>query len=286
MEEFYGYIYKITCFNNLIYIGQHKGQYFDPRYLGSGVKLNKKEIKAKEIIQFCNKEEINDIENYFINLYESYKPEIGLNVKVSKIHIENRKEILQSKNEFIGKINEGIINKVNKSTTDDEIVELNEIIKIKERELLEEQSKNESILKAIKEKQNPEYIEYFEERQIAVDDYIEEESENEYDDLVIDYCIEHKIKDIKNFELSENIYDELHATAYELTKEKVYWLENKDMEFVDNDEIINYNNAIKQLIVINSFWYKIDKDKEFRESFWISMGLIKEEPKQYELMYD
>jgi hypothetical protein len=106
----YGYIYKITCFNELIYIGQHKSEYFDPRYLGSGVKLNRTEIKSIEIIEFCNEQNIDERENYFINLYESYKPEKGLNIKVSIIDIENKQDI-QTGNLHIGKVNNELIGK-------------------------------------------------------------------------------------------------------------------------------------------------------------------------------
>jgi hypothetical protein len=131
----YGYIYKVTCFNELIYIGQHKSEYFDPKYLGSGVNLNRTEIKSIEIIEFCNEQNINERENYFINLYESYKPEKGLNVKVSIIHIENKQGI-QNNNLHIGKVNNELIGKYIHILENDLIDKQGQIIDIRDNNVL------------------------------------------------------------------------------------------------------------------------------------------------------
>lgn len=84
----FGYIYKTTnlC-NNKIYIGQHKGQIFDPYYYGSGTLFQrafKKEGKENfkcEILEECETAKIlNEREIYWIEYYQSRNPEIGYNL--------------------------------------------------------------------------------------------------------------------------------------------------------------------------------------------------------------
>lgn len=66
----YGYIYITTnLINNRVYIGQHKGDKFDPKYIGSGKILNQavakygKENFKTEILFFCeSKESLNSKE--------------------------------------------------------------------------------------------------------------------------------------------------------------------------------------------------------------------------------
>ena len=84
----YGYIYKTTNLrNNKIYIGQHKGQTFDPYYYGSGTwfkRALKKEGKENfkcEILEVCDTAEmLNEREIYWIEFYQSRNSEIGYNL--------------------------------------------------------------------------------------------------------------------------------------------------------------------------------------------------------------
>jgi len=83
------YIYKITNnINGKIYIGQHKQtttkEKID-RYLGSGILIKKaqdkygKENFIKEIVEYCNEENVNDREVYWIRFYNSITPN-GYNI--------------------------------------------------------------------------------------------------------------------------------------------------------------------------------------------------------------
>lgn len=83
------YIYKITNnINGKIYIGQHKQITIKEkvdRYLGSGILIKKaqnkygKENFTKEIIEYCDKENVNDREVYWIRFYNSLTPN-GYNI--------------------------------------------------------------------------------------------------------------------------------------------------------------------------------------------------------------
>lgn len=76
----YGYIYKTTnLINNHCYVGQHKKQYFDKEYKGSGIALHKAIIKYKnknfkvELIEWCiNKSELNKREKFWISELKPY----------------------------------------------------------------------------------------------------------------------------------------------------------------------------------------------------------------------
>lgn len=80
----YGYIYITTnLINNRIYIGQHKGDKLDPKYIGSGKILNQavakygKENFKTEILFFCeSKESLNSKEIETISMYK----EMGFNL--------------------------------------------------------------------------------------------------------------------------------------------------------------------------------------------------------------
>lgn len=78
-KEKISYIYLTTnLINGKKYIGQHTGQIND-NYLGSGVTLVEaiekygKENFIKEILEICNKEELNDKEKYWIAYYNAFK---------------------------------------------------------------------------------------------------------------------------------------------------------------------------------------------------------------------
>ena len=79
MKEKISYIYLTTnLINNKKYIGQHTGQINDS-YLGSGVILTKaiekygKENFKKEILEICEKEELDDKEKYWIAYYNAFE---------------------------------------------------------------------------------------------------------------------------------------------------------------------------------------------------------------------
>lgn len=109
----YGYIYITTnLINNKIYIGQHKSKNYDKKYLGSGLLL-KRALKKygshnfkNEIIMWVkDRNEANEKEIYFIELYNSRNPEIGYNI----VHGGNGGNIISSLpedryNSFIEKI--------------------------------------------------------------------------------------------------------------------------------------------------------------------------------------
>jgi hypothetical protein len=84
----YGYIYKTTnLLNNKIYIGQHKGQLYDPSYYGSGswfsavFKKYGKDNFSCEIIEECETpQSLNDREIYWIEYFQSRNPSIGYNL--------------------------------------------------------------------------------------------------------------------------------------------------------------------------------------------------------------
>lgn len=84
----YGYVYKTTnLLNDKIYIGQHKGNMFDPYYYGSGswfkyiMKRDGKENFKCEILEECDTLELlNEREVYWIEFYQSRNPSIGYNL--------------------------------------------------------------------------------------------------------------------------------------------------------------------------------------------------------------
>ena len=84
----YGYIYKTTnLINGKIYIGQHKGESFDKRYLGSGKylkcaikKYGRNNFKC-ELLEYCESlEDLNDREIYYIKENKSQNKDIGYNI--------------------------------------------------------------------------------------------------------------------------------------------------------------------------------------------------------------
>ena len=84
----YGYIYKTTnLLNGKIYIGQHKAKAYDLSYYGSG-KILKLAIEKYGIDNFSNKilcecsskNDLDKMEKYFINKYDSRNPLVGYNI--------------------------------------------------------------------------------------------------------------------------------------------------------------------------------------------------------------
>ena len=75
----YGYVYETTCLvNGKKYIGQHKSECFDEKYLGSGKtfvkalnKYGKENFKCKILKECYSREELNASEKYFIKLNEA-----------------------------------------------------------------------------------------------------------------------------------------------------------------------------------------------------------------------
>ena len=83
--ELFGIIYKTTnLINNKIYIGQDSHN--TPKYLGSGLNIIKsikkygKENFQKITLEECDRELLNDREQYWIAYYDSMNPEIGYNL--------------------------------------------------------------------------------------------------------------------------------------------------------------------------------------------------------------
>ena len=74
-----GYIYKTSnLINNKIYIGQHKSDYFDFKYFGSGKlileaikKYGIKNFKCELLEECFSLKELNEKEMYYIDLYKS-----------------------------------------------------------------------------------------------------------------------------------------------------------------------------------------------------------------------
>lgn len=85
----YGYIYKTTnLINGKIYIGQHKATKFNAKYKGSGVILKdafKKYGKENFIVEMIDDsasdaDELNKLEIYYIQKYNTRDLEIGYNL--------------------------------------------------------------------------------------------------------------------------------------------------------------------------------------------------------------
>lgn len=87
MKKF-GYIYITTnTINGKIYIGKHEKSFYEPKYFGSGILLNRaikkygKENFENHIIEWCeNKEKLNHQEKYWIRKYNSLDRNYGYNI--------------------------------------------------------------------------------------------------------------------------------------------------------------------------------------------------------------
>lgn len=104
------YIYKITnLINNKIYIGQRrcvKHPSLDIKYFGSGCEIIKAILKygknnfKKEIIEICQKDELNKKEIYWISFYNSTDKKIGYNISLGgsvNPHTKEIKKLLSQK---------------------------------------------------------------------------------------------------------------------------------------------------------------------------------------------
>ena len=110
----YGYIYKTTNkLNNKIYIGQKKSNIFlENKYLGSGKylkhainKYGAENFTVDFIDQADTREQLSNLEIYYIALYNSTDKTIGYNIAKGgigggEVYVNNG-----TKNEFISKRN-------------------------------------------------------------------------------------------------------------------------------------------------------------------------------------
>ena len=130
----FGYIYKFTnIITNKIYIGKREKTSFDVSYYGSGkewkkdlLKYGKENIKREVICYGFNRKELNELEKYYIKLFNSKDKNIGYNIhkggqggnslgdtkKWSKLHKGERngrynKEVSQETREKISIANKG-----------------------------------------------------------------------------------------------------------------------------------------------------------------------------------
>lgn len=104
-------IYKITSPSNKIYIGQTKNMYkrmqkykykcFDQPRIYNSLKKYGWENHIFDIIEICNKSELNEREKYYIHLYDTFNTDHGMNLTDggdSKVFtLESIEKIRQSK---------------------------------------------------------------------------------------------------------------------------------------------------------------------------------------------
>ena len=84
----YGYVYLVTnSLDGKIYVGQHKAEKFESRYLGSGIhirnavkKYGKDKFAVKLIDTAESKEELDEKEIYWIRELDSRNPDVGYNL--------------------------------------------------------------------------------------------------------------------------------------------------------------------------------------------------------------
>lgn len=96
-DKKFKFVYKTTnTINNKIYIGQHKTNYIEDGYLGSGSVLLKaidkhgREKFRREILKFCkSQEELNLIETQMISRHDSTNKRVGYNI--SPVAVNNYK---------------------------------------------------------------------------------------------------------------------------------------------------------------------------------------------------
>ena len=113
----YGYIYKTTnLINGKIYIGQHKHSEFDTNYFGSGTllfraidKYGKDNFKCELIKEAYSQQELNDLEKYYIEVFNSRDIAIGYNLAEGGIggsHAAWNKGLTKENSESVAKYTE------------------------------------------------------------------------------------------------------------------------------------------------------------------------------------
>ena len=108
----YGYIYKTTnCFNNKIYVGQHKAITFNPNYLGSGRRITNiirkygKDNFVCELLEECySEQELNEKEIYWIAKLNTTDRNIGYNLSSGGYKIRGIKHSEETKKQISNKI--------------------------------------------------------------------------------------------------------------------------------------------------------------------------------------
>jgi group I intron endonuclease len=107
-------IYKITSPSNKIYIGQSKDIYArwrysyqseplrcqQQRFLFHSLKKHGHHKHKFEIIQICTAEELNTLEKYYIDLFQTFNSKFGLNIKEGGSrpkHSEETKRLISEK---------------------------------------------------------------------------------------------------------------------------------------------------------------------------------------------
>lgn len=90
MHKSYGYVYKTTnTLNGMIYVGQHKWEKpgLDPYYIGSGTRflevvseVGREHFICEELVRARTREELNDLEVYWIDKLDARNPTVGYNI--------------------------------------------------------------------------------------------------------------------------------------------------------------------------------------------------------------
>ncbi len=107
-QQDYFIVYKtINNVNKKIYVGQHKTKIVEDGYVGSGTRLsaaiNKYGIEnfTREILEYCDINNVNEREEYWIHFYNSTDKNIGYNLRSSAVggHILNEevKQLISEK---------------------------------------------------------------------------------------------------------------------------------------------------------------------------------------------
>lgn len=126
----YGYIYKTTnLVNGKIYIGQHKSNKFDPKYKGSGVHF-KNAIKKYGETNFItemldssanNAAELNELEIYYIDKYNSRDPDYGYNIHCGG-NVQMSVDINGTRMEYVTSVVKKGLNRLDTATVEDQKV--------------------------------------------------------------------------------------------------------------------------------------------------------------------
>lgn len=112
-----GYIYKTTnSLNNKIYIGKKTSEYFLSDYYGSGVliqgallKYGRENFRVELLESIDDLTDLDNREQYWISFYNSTSPEVGYNISR-------------------GGVSNDFLSKTSSARTDDEYVELRQLV--------------------------------------------------------------------------------------------------------------------------------------------------------------